>query len=82
MIGGLSHCVGEVVPGKDFISHQRKLVRITAGGSEDHVEGHAHGSCMVLEWFVELEVCGDAQGDDSLSSARNVDSAVSREKQE
>lgn len=81
MIGGLSHCVGEVATGKNLISHQGKPVRITAGGLEDHVEGRAHRSGTVLEWSVELKVCEDAQGDDSLPSAGNVDSAVSREKQ-
>lgn len=85
MIGGLSHCVGGVATGKDLISHQDKSVRITVGGLEDHVEGHAHRSCAVLEWSGEFRVCEDAQGDDGLSGTGNVDGvdgAISRKEQE
>lgn len=82
MIGGLSHCVGEIGTGKNLISHQGKSARVTVGGLEDHIKGHAHRSCTVLEWSGEMRVCEDAQGDDSLSRTGDVDGAMAREEQE
>lgn len=79
-MGGLNSTTpGDAGAGEDLIDHQGKSIWVTACRSEDYVERLVKGSWSVLKWRQALGVCVDAQDDDGVPSAQNMDGDISGE---
>ena len=76
-MGGLnSTSPGDAGAGEDLIDHQGKSIWVTACRSEDYVERLVKGIWSVLKWRQALAVCVDAQDDDGVPSAQNMDGDI------